>query len=74
MTLKLNPCPVCGSEELEEESGASIELYGSSFQHCWIECNDCGFAIEPIELEENQPYNLVREWWNNYADPPLSKF
>ena len=75
MTTKLNTCPFCAcpAELLIEEATAAAEIYGASYQECWIECPTCGATGPRVTVSacvgaEYNSYDDVRIMWNSRAD------
>lgn len=50
-------CPVC-SHTLIQESTACAEIAGDCYQHCWLECTNCGWESESVEVINGLP----RQW------------
>ena len=64
----LLPCPLCGSTDLEEEATGASEIYGHTYQDCWIECKNCQFEGPTLELTSkvgSMEYSDVRLAWNS---------
>lgn len=72
----LQPCPECGSLDLEEEATGGLEIHGICYQSCWIECNYCHFEGPTLELDDSGKnpfeYQDVRDAWNNIEVKKLS--
>lgn len=69
----LRPCPFCGSTLLVEEATEGVEVEGYTYQHCWVECADCGargplvVVTDDTEQEDGRyvaDYQRVRDRWN----------
>lgn len=71
--MALEPCPFCGSTDLEEQATAALEIRGATYQSGWIECHACGAEGPSIELTDEAPgrngYQRVRDAWNRRALP-----
>jgi Lar family restriction alleviation protein len=65
----LEPCPFCGSEDLEQDATGAQEIRGNTYQTGWIECRSCGAEGPKIQLTDETPaqndYQLVRNAWND---------
>lgn len=74
--MQLEPCPFCGSTELEEQATGALEIRGCTYQSGWVECRACGAAGPALELTDAPggccDYRIVREAWNRRARPPAA--
>lgn len=70
--MKLNPCPVCNSENLEIDSTACAEIYGVCHQTVWVECLDCGHSCDGANIDEEMSRDeidlLTLQAWNSFKD------
>lgn len=65
---KFNPCPECGSVNLDiDSSSLTTSMLGNDFQSSWIECMDCGYEV-CIDAENEETNTLgvdLINLWNN---------
>ncbi len=67
MTDNLKPCPFCSSYNLEKEATGALEIKGSTFQSCWIECLNCGAEGPIVEITDSTyPEDYKENTFNDY--------
>lgn len=66
------PCPKCGSDNIEVDSGGmTTSLLGKDYQCIWVECLDCEFDHEINVVDyphEEHPTDLCIRQWNEIPD------
>lgn len=50
--MTVNPCVKCGSNNIKHEATGALEIKGYCFQHCWLECSECGNEGPTLEITD----------------------